>query len=76
LFVGFGLFFENLIGMDDAHSNPTLRDALPVMAVVLGVLIVIWNLLPSRWSGGQTDSDGWHAVDPPAAPAPPEPPAS
>jgi hypothetical protein len=73
LFVGFGLFFENLIGIDDAHANSTLRDALPVMAVVLGVLIVLWNLLPDRSRYSQPASDGWHETEPPA---PPETPAS
>jgi hypothetical protein len=73
LFVGFGLFFENLIGIDDAHQNSALRDALPVMAVILGVLIVIWNLLPNRSDAGRPASDGWHEAEPPV---PPETPAS
>jgi hypothetical protein len=71
LFVGFGLFFENLIGIDDRQSNSVLRDALPAMAVALGVLIVIWNLLPNRSSGRHSAGDGWHAAEPPAPPAPP-----
>lgn len=71
LFIGFGLFFENIIGVDDAHPNTVLRDALPVMAVGLGVLIVIWNLLPGRSRSGRPASDPWRPVEPPAPPAPP-----
>lgn len=73
LFVGFGLFFENIIGVDGVHQNTTLRDALPVLAVALGVLIVIFNLLPKR-SRDASISDGWNRSEPPAAPPPPTPP--
>ncbi len=78
LFVGFGLFFENIIGIDDAHPNAILRDALPLMAVGLGVLIVLWNLIP-RHGGLQPGSDAWTpggAPVPPTPPTPPVPPAS
>jgi hypothetical protein len=46
LFIGFGLFFENVIGIDEAHSNTILHDGLPYLAVAMGVLIVLANLLP------------------------------
>ena len=50
LFVGFGLFFENLIGIDEGHPNTVLHSGLPYMAVAMGVLIVLANLIPSRRS--------------------------
>jgi len=53
LFVGFGLFFENVIGVDNAHPDNLLHNALPVMAVGLGVLIVLWNLIPGRSRSGR-----------------------
>jgi hypothetical protein len=71
LFVGFGLLFENIMGLDNSQSTVALRDALPIMAVGLGVLIVLWNLLPSGWRG--RSSNRW---TPPAPPMPPAPPAS
>ena len=70
LFVGFGLLFENIMGLDNSQSTVALRDALPIMAVGLGVLIVLWNLLPSGWRG--RSSNRWI---PPAPPVPPVPPA-
>ncbi|MGA3031254.1 MAG: hypothetical protein ABSE58_11085 [Candidatus Limnocylindrales bacterium] len=77
LFVGFGLFFENLIGIDNVHPNTVLRDALPLMAVGLGVLIVLWNLIPWR-CGRRSGSDSWipgEAPVPPTPSTPPTPPA-
>lgn len=50
LFVGFGLFFENVVGLDDGGSTTAIRSALPMLAVGLGVIIVIRNLLPRRTS--------------------------
>lgn len=73
LFVGFGLFFENVIGIDDAHPNTVLRDGLPLLAVGLGILIVLWNLIP-RHGGRQSGSDSWAPGDAPAPPTPPIPP--
>jgi hypothetical protein len=75
LFIGFGLFFENVIGIDEGQSNTALRDALPLMAVGLGVLIVIWNLLPGRSRSGRAGTDAWNRVEQPTPPMPPTPPA-
>jgi len=47
LFIGFGLFFENVIGFDEGHSNTILHAGLPYLAVAMGVLIVLANLIPS-----------------------------
>jgi len=46
LFIGFGLVFENILGVDNLASNNPLRDAFPLLAVALGALIVLWNVLP------------------------------
>jgi len=46
LFVGLGLLFENVLGLDDGRATSGLRETMPLMAVGLGVAIVIWNLLP------------------------------
>lgn len=74
LFVGFGLFFENVIGIDDVHPNTILRDGMPVLAVALGVLLVLWNLIPRP--GTSRRSEPWRPADAPAPPAaPPAPPA-
>jgi hypothetical protein len=77
LFIGFGLFFENVLNLDGGDSTSLARNALPLMAVGMGVLIVIWNLIPggarSRASGNE-----WTPVEPvppPTTPAPPPPPA-
>ena len=61
LFVGFGLFFENLVGIDDGGSTTAIRDAMPFLAVVLGVIIVIINVLPRPRgsSDGFAPSQGW-----------------
>ena len=67
LFIGFGLFFENVVGIDESSRTTALRNAMPVLAVGLGVVIVILNLLPGR---GRANS---YAPD---APKPNEPPAS
>jgi hypothetical protein len=69
LFVAFGLFFENIIGVDDVQSTNALRDAFPLMAVGLGVLIVIWNLLPTGSKTRRAGPDAWQPVEP-AAPGP------
>jgi hypothetical protein len=47
LFICFGLFFENVIGIDVAHPNSIVHDGLPFLAVTMGVLIVVANLIPS-----------------------------
>ncbi|HEX7490764.1 MAG TPA: hypothetical protein VF337_03555 [Candidatus Limnocylindrales bacterium] len=71
LFVGFGLLFENVLGLDDGRATNGLRNALPLLAVGLGVAIVIWNLLPySRRN--QPTTGQWL---PPTPPTPPTPPA-
>ncbi len=48
LFVAFGLVFENAIGLDEPNSSTILRDSLPFMAVAMGVVIVVLNVLPKR----------------------------
>ena len=57
LFIGFGLFFENIVGIDEGSRNTALRNALPVMAVGLGIVIVIMNMIPRRHRGGGYTSD-------------------
>jgi hypothetical protein len=77
LFVGFGLFFENIIGIDNQRQNTVLQDALPLLAIALGALIVLKNLVPRPGSrSGRTASDEWNGgrPTPPPAPIPPEPP--
>jgi protein-S-isoprenylcysteine O-methyltransferase Ste14 len=71
LFVGFGLFFENVIGLDEGGSTTAIRSALPMLAVGLGVIIVIRNLLPPRAS--RVAPDSWTQVETPSQP--PMPPA-
>ncbi len=46
LFIGFGLFFENVIGLGEGSHTTALRDAMPFLAVAMGVVIVLINLLP------------------------------
>jgi hypothetical protein len=73
LFVGFGLFFENVTGIDDGGRTTALRDAMPFLAVALGVIIVLLNVLPRPHRGGDrpAPSDTWHeGGDQPVPPAP------
>jgi hypothetical protein len=62
LFVGFGLFFENMIGIDNTGSTTAMRQAMPFLAVALGAIIVLINVMPRPRSdsGGPASSDGWH----------------
>jgi hypothetical protein len=62
LFVGFGLFFENVIGLDDVAKTTALRDAMPFLAVALGVIIVVLNVLPRphRGSDRPAATDSWN----------------
>jgi hypothetical protein len=82
LFVGFGLFFENVIGLDDTAKTNVLRDGMPFMAVVLGAIIVLINILPHpRFEKHEPSmSDTWHPDNlppaPPTSPTPPTPPES
>jgi hypothetical protein len=76
LFVGFGLFFENIIGVDAGHQSTVLRDALPIMAVALGVLIVLMNLLPRPRSHSTRPTPEDWSVGQPTPPSPPPPPVS
>jgi hypothetical protein len=73
LFVGFGLFFENVIGLDEGHSTTAIRNALPALAVGLGVIIVIINLIPRRTV--RATPDVWTQVDAPPPTPPVTPPA-
>lgn len=68
LFVCFGLLFESILGLDDLSPNNVFRNALPLMAVGLGVLIVIWNLLPRRLTRGARQSESARSAPPPAPP--------
>ena len=72
LFVGFGLFFENVIGVDETASTTALRDAMPFLAVALGVIIVVLNILPRprRGGGRPAPSDTWHDGSGSVPPAP------
>lgn len=68
LFIGFGLLFENVLGLDDGRATTGLRDAMPLMAVGLGVAIVIWNLLPRRSGRTEPVSGEWLPPTPPTPP--------
>jgi hypothetical protein len=74
LFVVLGLISENVLGIS-GDRGWMLRNALPAMAVGLGALIVIWNLLPRRSRSDRLFSSPWNPVDGPNPPAPPTPPA-
>lgn len=65
LFVGFGLFFEYVIGIDSGNQPDILHKGLPFLAVVFGILIVVANLLPHprEASSGPAPSDTWSAGD-------------
>lgn len=69
LFIVFGLLFENVLGLDDGRATTGLRDAMPLMAVGLGVAIVIWNLLPRRAGRTEPVSGEWLPPTPPTQPA-------
>jgi hypothetical protein len=72
LFICFGLFFEVVIGLDEGTNNNVMRNALPFLAVAMGAIIVVINMLPQRRSDGAPPvvSDTWHD-DNPSAPVPP-----
>ena len=67
LFVGFGLFFEDLIGLGESQ-NGVLRNSLPWLAVGLGVVIVIMNLVPWRPGAHRVGPDDWTSPEPPPTP--------
>ena len=47
-----------IIGIDSGHQGTTLQNAFPVLAIVLGALIVLLNLLPRpRSRSGTAASD-------------------
>ena len=58
LFVGFGLFFVNIIRIDGGNEPQILRMGFPFLAVFLGVLIVIISLLPRPRSAAPTGTAG------------------
>jgi hypothetical protein len=67
LFIGFGLFFENVIGIGGTSSTDVLRKALPFLAIALGAIIVLLGVLPrGRSEKGATQSDTWHQEGPSA----------
>jgi hypothetical protein len=74
LFVGFGLLFENVIGLDAGGASAPVKNAFPLLAMGLGVFIVILNLIPRR--AERVEADAWTQVDSPNSPLPPAPPAS
>jgi hypothetical protein len=62
LFVGLGLLFENVIGLENTGSTKAMRAALPILAVILGVIIVVISILPTprgRQEQGETQSQTW-----------------
>ncbi len=71
LFVAFGLFFENLIMLDEGGQSTAMRDAMPVLAIVLGVAIVLTSLVaprPRRRAWSDTDRpEGAGTPPPPSA---------
>jgi hypothetical protein len=75
LFVGFGLFFENVIAVDGGSRTTALRDAMPFLAMALGVIIVVLNVLPrpNRGSDRPTPSDTWHDAGASVPPVPQAP---
>jgi hypothetical protein len=56
LFIGFGLFFEDVIGLAEDNRNVALQDAFPFLAVAMGVVIVLLNLLPRGRSSRPGDA--------------------
>jgi hypothetical protein len=46
LFTVLGLFFVDVLGVGGGNQPAILQQGLPVLAIVLGVMIVIANLLP------------------------------
>lgn len=76
LFIGFGLFFENVLNLDGGDTNTLLHNALPIMAVGLGIVIVVLSLLPGRGRSHETPREAWTPTQPPQPPAAPTPPAS
>ncbi len=66
LFVGFGLLFENAIGLRETGSTDAMRAAMPILAVALGVIIVLLSILPrpearpeARPEEGEAQSETW-----------------
>jgi hypothetical protein len=68
LFIGFGLFFENVVGVDQGSRTTALRDALPVLAVGLGIVIVVMSMLPRRRRGNGDATDAQNRFEPPQPP--------
>jgi hypothetical protein len=61
IFIVFGLFFVDVIGIDRNHQPEILHQGLPYLSILLGLLIVGVNLLPRRSeaSRAKTWSDLW-----------------
>jgi hypothetical protein len=55
LFVSFGLFFEVVLNLGD-RSGSLMRDILPYLAIGVGVVIVLLNVLPRPRCQGSVDS--------------------
>jgi hypothetical protein len=70
LFIGFGLFFENIIGINEGHDTTVLRQGPPFLAVAMGAIIILLNLLPrpGRKQDAPASSDTWSGgAQPPAS---------
>jgi hypothetical protein len=63
LFVGFGLFFENVVAIDESSRTTYLKDAMPALAVLLGFIIVLLNLLPRGHRDEPPMADTWNPDD-------------
>jgi hypothetical protein len=59
LFVAFGLFFVNVVGIGHGRQPEILQRGLPILAIALGVLIVVVNLLPRRSEPSPDNADEW-----------------
>ncbi len=71
LFIGFGLFFENVVGLEEPGSSDVLRNAMPFLAVAMGVIIIAINLLPHHRAEDQrSTTDTWTSGNstPPSTP--------
>jgi hypothetical protein len=66
IFIVLGLILENAIGLEGGASTG-VRAALPVLAVAMGVIIVLINLLPRHERPHESPPSGGEDGRPPAA---------